>query len=55
MWFFGLDAMKCWVVLSALLGGFAPQIGAPLQGKSSREAMLSAVMGDLVIVLANKD
>ena len=31
------------------------QIGAPLQGKSSREAVLSAVMDDLVIVLANKD
>ena len=65
MWFFGLDAMKCWVVLSGLLGRFAPylvghlnvyvQIGAPLQGKSSREAVLSAVMDDLVIVLANKD
>ena len=31
------------------------QIGAPLQGKSSREAVLSVVMDDLVIVLANKD
>ena len=31
------------------------QIGAPLQGKSSREAVLSAVMDDLVIVLANND
>ena len=31
------------------------QIGAPLQGKSSREAVLSAVMDDLLIVLANKD
>ena len=30
------------------------QIGAPLQGKSSREAVLSAVMDDLVKVLANK-
>ena len=28
---------------------------APLQGKSSREVVLSAVMDDLVIVLANKD
>ena len=28
---------------------------APLQGKASREVVLSAVMDDLVIVLANKD
>ena len=52
-------------MLSTSLGGIAShlaghsyvygQIGAPLQGKSSREAVLSAVMDDLVIVLANKD
>ena len=64
-WAWGLDAKKSWVVLSALLGGFAPhlgghsyvygEIGAPLQGQSSREVVLSAVMDDLVIALANKD
>ena len=63
MWFFRLDAMKCWVVLSGLLGGFDShlvdlsnvngQIGAPLQGLIFLRR--SAVMDDLVIVLANKD
>ena len=67
MWFFGVDAKKSWVVLSASLGGSAFPSGGPLLrvrpnwctpaslGKSSREAVLSAVMDDLVIVLANKD
>ena len=61
MWFFGLDAKKDGVVLSSpacvavdCLNVYG-QIGAHLQGKSSREAVLSAVMDDLVIVLANKD
>ena len=61
MWFFGLDVERSWVGLSSpacvavdCLNVFGYS-SAPLQGKSSREAVLSAVMDDLVIVLANKD